>query len=59
MYVEECGHEVVTENGEEQHHEIPDDGAPHAPTSECGCCPQRHLVDGHVVYEHFDQEQLN
>lgn len=22
-------------------HMIPDDGSPHAPTSECGCSPQR------------------
>jgi hypothetical protein len=53
----ECGHVVVeTEAGEWQHHEIPDDGAPHAPTSECGCGPQRDESTGHVVYVHADTE---
>jgi hypothetical protein len=53
----DCGHVIVELDGEEQHHDIPDDGAPHAPTSECGCGPQRHLVGGHVVYEHVDQDE--
>lgn len=53
---EACGHVVVEVNGEWQHHDIPDDGAPHAPTSECGCGPQRSTSDlGHIVYEHDDQ----
>ena len=54
----ECGHVIVTDpdSGEVQHHDIPDDTAPHAPTSECGCSPQRHTVDGHVVYVHHDQD---
>jgi hypothetical protein len=52
----ECGHTIVDAGGEAQHHDIPDDGAPHAPTSECGCSPQRVLVGGHVVYEHADQD---
>jgi hypothetical protein len=53
----ECGHVVVeTTDGEWQHHEIPDDGAPHAPTSECGCGPQRDETTGHVVYVHADTE---
>jgi hypothetical protein len=55
---DECGHAVVAVAGEIQHHDIPDDGAPHAPTSECGCAPQRHLVNGHTVYEHVDQDLL-
>jgi hypothetical protein len=53
---DECGHVIVTIDGEPQHHEIPDDDAPHAPTSECGCGPQRYTVGGHVVYEHVDQD---
>lgn len=53
----ECGHTVVTDDsGEQQHHEIPDDGAPHAPTSECGCGPQRVTTGGHVVYVHADPD---
>lgn len=54
----ECGHTIVTDpaSGEVQHHEIPGDDAPHAPTSECGCSPQRRLVGGHVVYVHHDQD---
>lgn len=53
---DECGHVIVTVNGEDQHHEIPDDGAPHAPAGECGCGPQRYTVGGHIVYEHVDQD---
>jgi hypothetical protein len=53
----ECGHVIIrTDAGEEQHHEIPDDGAPHAPTSECGCAPQREDRAGHIVYAHADQD---
>lgn len=51
----ECGHQVVDVGGELQHHEIPDDGHPHAPTTECGCGPQREQQNGHVVYVHADQ----
>lgn len=50
----DCGHYVVHVEGEEQHHAIPDDSAPHAPTSECGCGPQR--VDARqVIYLHVAQ----
>lgn len=52
----DCGHTLVLVDGEWQHHEIPDDGAPHAATSECGCGPQRHSIGGHVVYAHVDQD---
>lgn len=39
------------------HHAWPDDGAPHAPTSECGCGPQRlELSPVLVVYEHVGQD---
>ena len=31
------------------------DGAPHAPTTECGCGPQRVLRGGRYVYVHQDQ----
>lgn len=51
-----CGCTVVAVDGDDQHHTIPDDGTPHAPTSECGCDPQRRTVAGHVVYEHVDYE---
>ncbi len=52
---------VVTEleNGLEikVHHQIPDDDAPHAPTSECGCGPEVfHTPDGTRVYLHVDQD---
>lgn len=41
-------------------HEIPDDGAPHAPTTECGCSPVRttgERPDGTfgAFYVHHDQ----
>ncbi len=52
----ECGHVLVDVDGETHHHDIPDDGAPHAPTSECGCGPQRETAGGHVVYGHVDQD---
>jgi hypothetical protein len=51
----ECGHAIADVDGEQQHHAIPDDGAPHSATSECGCGPQREMRDGHVVYVHDDQ----
>ncbi len=39
------------------HHQIPDDSAPHAPTSECGCAPEVfHTKDGTRVYVHADQD---
>jgi hypothetical protein len=39
------------------HHQIPDDCAPHAPTSECGCAPEVfHTEDGTRVYLHVDQD---
>lgn len=34
---------------------IPDDGAPHSRTSECGCGPQRHITPDGPVYVHNDQ----
>jgi hypothetical protein len=52
----ECGHTLALVDGELQHHDIPDDGAPHAATSECGCGPARYDVRGHIVYEHVDQD---
>jgi hypothetical protein len=52
----DCGHVIVTEHGVEQHHQIPDDSVPHAPTSECGCKPQRVTAGGHVVYVHPDPD---
>lgn len=51
----DCGHTVVDVDGDQQHHEIPDDGAPHAPTTECGCGPQRVTSGPHVVFVHADQ----
>lgn len=50
----DCEHVIVDVDGEQQHHDIPDDGGPHAPTSECGCGPQREQQGGHVVYVHAD-----
>lgn len=52
----DCGHIVVDAGGEQQHHEIPDDSAPHAPTTECGCGPQRETRGGHAVIVHVDQD---
>lgn len=37
-------------------HDIPEDGAPHAPTSECGCSPQLTERDGR--YAHNDQADV-
>ncbi|MFI5933726.1 hypothetical protein [Actinoplanes sp. NPDC051494] len=42
--------------GRDEHHEIPDDGAPHAPIRECGCSPQSYTVSGHIIFEHVDQD---
>lgn len=58
---EGCGHLVseVEVDGRvvRLHHVIPDDSAPHAPTSECGCGPVLHQADpGTWVYEHVDQD---
>lgn len=50
----DCGHLVIDVGGEQQHHAIPDDDAPHAPTTECGCGPQRVTAGDHVVYQHAD-----
>lgn len=52
---------VVTELADQvkvkAHHQIPDDGAPHAPTSECGCSPEVfHTNEGVRVYLHVDQD---
>ena len=55
---DECGHVVVEVDGEQQHHDIPDDGAPHAATGECGCAPHRYEVNGYAVYEHADQDLI-
>lgn len=52
----DCGHTIVDVDGEPQHHQIPDDGIPHAPTSECGCGPQRITAGGHIVYMHADPD---
>lgn len=40
-------------------HLIPDDGAPHTPTGECGCGPSRELRGGRAVYVHVDQQPDN
>ena len=58
---EDCGHlitEIEVDGRKVQlHHTLPDDTAPHAPTSECGCGPVLHQVDaGMWVYEHIDQD---
>lgn len=34
-------------------HLIPDDGQPHAPTTECGCDPQPATRGGRPVFVHF------
>lgn len=39
------------------HHVLPDDGAPHSDTSECGCGPSVHRPEpGLMVYDHVDQD---
>lgn len=58
----ECGCdfvEIIFDQGErfELHHVIPDDGAPHAPTLECGCDPDIHRVEYDlIVVDHKDQD---
>jgi len=52
----DCGHIVIDVDGEWQHHDIPDDDAPHSASSECGCGPARRMIHGHIVYEHVDQD---
>lgn len=58
----ECGCdfiEIVIDQGErfELHHVIPDDGAPHASTLECGCHPDVHRVEYDlIVVDHKDQD---
>ena len=50
--------EMVDGDQVEVHHRIPDDSAPHAPTSECGCRPEVfHARDGIRVYLHVDQDR--
>lgn len=56
VYQEECGHEVVEVDGMQEHHDIPDDGAPHAPSGDCGCGPAMRMAGEHRVYEHVDQD---
>lgn len=52
----DCGHILVDVAGATQHHQIPDDGAPHAPSTECGCGVQLAVGDGgHEVFVHTDQ----
>ncbi len=55
-----CDHvEIIFDQGErfELHHVIPDDGAPHAPTLECGCAPDVHRVEYDlIVVDHKDQD---
>jgi hypothetical protein len=58
----ECGCdfiEIIFDQGErfELHHVIPDDGAPHAATTECGCHPDIERVDYEfIVVDHKDQD---
>ncbi len=60
---DECGCDfVVLEEVDgrrvEFHHHWPDDGAPHAETSDCGCGPRLHQIsDVLFVYEHLDQDE--
>jgi hypothetical protein len=50
--------ETVDGRRVEAHHSWPDDGAPHAGSSECGCGPARREVsESLVVYEHIDQDE--
>lgn len=58
---DDCGCAVTTMRVDgrdvQVHHFLPDDFAPHAPTSECGCGPQlRQVSDVLWVYEHVDQD---
>jgi hypothetical protein len=41
----------------EVHHWLPDDFAPHAPESDCGCGPILHdQLPKRLLYEHIDQD---
>jgi hypothetical protein len=58
---EECGCLVATTVIDgvptEVHHWLPDDFAPHEPSSECGCQPAlRAQGTGRLLYEHWDQD---
>lgn len=58
---EDCGCLVATaviDGVETQvHHWLPDDFAPHVPSSECGCGPTlRAQGPGRLLYEHIDQD---
>lgn len=58
---EDCGCLVSTIEVDgfqvEVHHWLPDDFAPHAPESECGCCPVLHdQRPKRLLYEHLDQD---
>jgi hypothetical protein len=42
----------------EFHHQIPDDTAPHVPSTECGCGPQAtENPDGVILFTHVDQDE--
>lgn len=42
----------------EFHHQIPDDTAPHVPSTECGCGPQAvENPDGVILFTHIDQDE--
>ncbi len=51
-----CGHELVDNDGVIERHQIPDDGAPHAPTSECGCSVTTVTENDVTVYIHTNQD---
>lgn len=57
---DECGHEIswLRLDGRpiQAHHEIPDDGAPHAASAECGCGPALLRPAGLYVFAHVDQD---
>jgi hypothetical protein len=59
---DECGcdfvhHTVIDGRPVQIHHVIPDDGAPHSDTSECGCGPDvRRVSDDLMVFDHVDQD---
>ncbi len=54
---DDCGHHVVPGPDGPEHHEIPDDDAPHAASPECGCGPQLVRAGAHPVYVHADQDR--
>lgn len=42
------------------HHWIPDDSAPHVPSTECGCSPvRREEAEGVILFEHWDQDDAD